>query len=274
MRLSVLIARTGPPLAGLFLFGAAWAEAIGPDALDALPQADVIILGEVHDNPVHHLNQARAVAGIRPAAVVFEMFGPEAALAAQGADWSEAGALADALGWEGSGWPDFALYYPIFEAAPDAVLFGGALDRDTVRRAFEEGAAGVMGASAPLYGLDDALGAGEQAEREAMQAAAHCDALPEAMLPGMVEAQRLRDAALAGAVVAAMAETGGPVALITGNGHARRDWGVPRMLALALPEAIVLTVGQFEDDPEDTVPFDLWLVTEPAEREDPCAAFR
>ncbi len=90
----------------------------------------------------------------------------------------------------------------------------------------------------------------------------------------MVEAQRLRDAGLARAVVAAMLETGGPVALITGNGHARTDWGVPRMLGRALPDATVISVGQFEAAPSGPVPHDLWLVTEPAERPDPCLAFR
>ena len=40
-------------------------------------------------------------------------------------------------------------------------------------------------------------GDSEQAAREAEQMAAHCDALPEDILPGFVEAQRLRDAALA-----------------------------------------------------------------------------
>ena len=103
---------------------------------------------------------------------------------------------------------------------------------------------------------------------------AHCDALPEDILPGMVEAQRLRDAALARAVLAAMAETGGPVAVITGNGHARRDWGLPRMLARAAPDLTLVSIGQFEAPPEDDPPFDLWLVTTPAPRDDPCAAFR
>ncbi|MDF0603033.1 hypothetical protein P1J78_19995, partial [Psychromarinibacter sp. C21-152] len=38
------------------------AEEIGPAGLSDLPAADVVILGEIHDNPVHHRNQARAVA--------------------------------------------------------------------------------------------------------------------------------------------------------------------------------------------------------------------
>jgi uncharacterized iron-regulated protein len=64
------------------------------------------------------------------------------------------------------------------------------------------------------------------------------------------------------------------VIVITGNGHARADWGVPRMIAAADPEVRVLTVGQFEEAAEARPPFDLWLVTEAVARGDPCEAFR
>ncbi len=151
----------------------------------------------------------------------------------------------------------------------------GALEREDVREAVSAGAAEVFGSGASLFGLTDALDDDQQTEREAMQMAAHCDALPVDMLAGMVEAQRLRDAALARAVIAAMAETGGPVAVITGNGHAREDWGVPHALERAAPELRVVTVAQLEYLPENdsTLPYDFWIKTDPAPREDPCAAF-
>ncbi len=265
----------GPLLAGLFLLaGAVQAEEIGPEGLDALPPADVVILGEVHDNPAHHLNQARAAAAMGARALVFEMIGPEAALRAVPDLRVDPAALGAALGWESGGWPHFSYYYPIFAAAPGAAVFGGAMPQDAARAAMRDGAARVMGPGAALFGLDRPLDPAEQAAREALQREAHCGALPETMLAGMVEAQRLRDAGLASAVVAAMAETGGPVAVITGNGHARRDWGVPAMLARALPDARVLSVGQVEAAPDAPPPYDFWLITAPAERADPCAGFR
>ncbi len=234
----------------------------------------MVLLGEVHDNPAHHRNQARAVAALAPRALVFEMLTPGQALRVRPELRGDSEALGAALGWEESGWPDFALYHPIFTAAPDAAVFGGALPRDDVRRAFDEGAAGVLGSSAPLFGLDRPLDPDEAAAREAGQLDAHCDALPSESLPGMVEAQRLRDAALARAVLAALAETGAPVAVITGNGHARRDWGVPRALAAADPGLRILSVGQFEAAQEAQAPYDLWLVSDPVDRPDPCEAFR
>ncbi len=265
----------GPLLAGLFvLAGAVQAEEIGPEGLDALPPADVVILGEVHDNPGHHLNQARAVTAMAARALVFEMIGPEAALRAVPDLRGHPAALGAALEWEAGGWPHFSYYYRIFAAAPGAAIFGGALPQDAVRDAVSDGAARVMGPGAALFGLDRPLDPAEQAAREALQDEAHCGALPGTMLAGMVEAQRLRDAALARAVVAAMAETGGPVAVITGNGHARKDWGVPALLARALPGATILSVGQLEAAPDVAPPHDFWLITAPAERADPCAGFR
>lgn len=247
---------------------------IAPSDLAALPPAEVVIVGEVHDNPHHHANQAAAVAALRPAALVFEMLTPEQAARITPELRGDPTALGVALEWEASGWPDFAMYHPIFAAAPGARVYGAAFARDIVRDAMETGAPAAFGAEAPRYGLDRPLPAGEQAAQEAEHAEAHCDALPAEMLPGMVAAQRLRDAGLARAALAALAETGGPVAVITGNGHARRDRGMPVPLAVAAPEVSVLSLGQLEEAAEEPPPYDLWLVTPPAVREDPCAAFR
>lgn len=234
----------------------------------------MVILGEVHDNPAHHRAQAEAVAAIRPAALVFEMLTPAQAAAAQGVDRTDAAALRAALGWDGTGWPDFALYAPIFAAAPEARLYGAALPIEEVRRAMREGAAAVFGPEAQSYGLDAPLPAEEQAAREAEQQEDHCNALPEAMLPGMVAAQRLRDAAFARTTLIALHETGGPVVVITGSGHARTDRGIPDALRHAAPVLRVLSIGQIEGAGPPEAPFDLWLAAPPAPRGDVCAAFR
>lgn len=252
----------------------ALADQISPAELDGLPHADVVFLGEVHDNPDQHANQARAVAAIKPAALVFEMLTPGQAEAGADAPRDDAGALGAALDWAGKGWPDFAIYYPIFAAAPDARLYGAGVPRDAARQAFGRGASAAFGPGAGRFGLDQPLPEDEQTTREAEQMEAHCNALPEEMLGGMVEAQRLRDAKLAQAAAQALADTGGPVAVITGNGHARRDRGAPRALGLALPGVVMLSLGQFETDAPGAPPYDLWLVTKAARREDPCKAFR
>lgn len=260
-------------LATLILCISAWpakADLILDSAL-GLPAtfagADVVILGEVHDNPSHHAHQARAVATLGPKALVFEMLPPDVKMPTSHTDAAD---LAKALGWNATGWPDFAMYYPIFTAAPIARVYGAEVGRDEARQAFKDGIAAVFGAEASTYGLTTPLPAPDQLAREAEQAEAHCNALPPDLLPGMVDVQRLRDASLARAVVQALADTGGPVAVITGNGHTRRDQGLPAVLGLVAPDKKVLSIGQFEEAPEPEAPFDLWLITAPQPREDPC----
>ncbi len=259
---------------------------ISMEALSALPPADVIFLGEVHDNPRHHEGQARAIRAIGPRAVVFEMLTPGQAARITPDLLADGAALGRALGWEEAGWPDFAIYYPIFRALGGARIHGAARPRPEARRAFEEGAAAVFGEGAARFGLDRALPGAELSARMDQQYEAHCRAMPREMMGGMVEAQRLRDAALAEAALGALRATGGPVVVITGNGHARKDWGAPALLKEAAPEISVLSVGFLEEDEGggegggaareggENPPFDLWVVTEPAPRPDPCAGLR
>jgi uncharacterized iron-regulated protein len=258
--------------AALILAGPALSAEITPAGLARLPSADVVVLGEVHDNPAHHANQASAVAAIRPAALVFEMLTPAHAARTPAAR-DDAAAMDAAYGWTASGWPDFAMYHPIFTAAPDAAIYGGDLPPGEVRRAVSVGAPEVFGPDAGRFGLLAPLAPGLQAALEAELDRAHCGALSPDLLPGMAEAQRLRDAALARATLRAFEETGGPVAVITGNGHARRDRGLPAVLALAAPDLSVLSIGQIEGPAGPDQPHDLWLVTGTIDRGDPCAAF-
>ncbi len=234
-----------------------------------------MLLGETHDNPAHHRLQAEFTAELAPRALVFEMLSPEQAAALDGlADRSEPSMRA-ALGWDGSGWPDFAMYYPIFTAAPEAAVLGAALPRETLRAAISGGAAAAFGDGALRYGLAADLPATQLEDRLGLQRDAHCGALPEEMLPGMVEAQRLRDAAFARTALDALERYGAPVVVIAGRGHVRRDWGMPAALAAAAPDVRVAAIAlseHGEEDPGDR--FDVQIATEPAPRGDPCAAFR
>lgn len=269
----ILGALIGAPF---FMAGPAAAEEIAWEALDMLPAEDVVLLGEIHDNPHHHRAQAQAIASLQPAAVVFEMLTPEQADLVTAEALADLSGLGDLLGWEDSGWPDFDLYAPVFAALGDARVFGAALPRGEVRAAFSDGAAEVFGPGAALFGLDQPLAEAEQSAREELQFLSHCEAMPLEMMGGMVEAQRLRDAAFARTIMAANKITGGPVAVIMGSGHTRTDWGVPAVLRVAAPDLRVLSIGMLEAAPAEgeVPPYDYWLVTRPEEREDPCAAFR
>ena len=234
--------------------------------------ADVIILGEVHDNPRHHQVQASLVAGLAPTALVFEMLSADQATQITDENRLDEGTLGAALGWDQTGWPDFTLYFPIFAAAPDARVYGAGVTREVARTALKSGITIYFGAQTGAYGLDQPLGEAELAERLEFQSDAHCGALPDTMLPTMVGLQRLRDAVLARTVVSALAETGGPVVVITGNGHARKDWGLAAYLDRARPDLKVFALGQSEDGQIEGV-FDKVLDAPAVQRPDPCLEF-
>lgn len=267
--LSLSLPRPLPLAAGVAFLAAAVAAEPGESPWH---DVDVAILGEIHDNPDHHAAQARIVDEIRPSALVFEMLTPDQA--GRHVPGGDAETLAEAFGWAESGWPEFDLYFPIFAAAPEAAIYGAGVPREMARGVMSDGLAASFGARAEAFGLTEPLPEDEQADREAFQMAAHCDALPAEMLPMMVDMQRLRDAALARETARALEETGGPVAVITGNGHAREDRGLPVYLARVAPGANVVTLGQGEAGrPPDGV-FDVALDAPRPDRADPCAAFR
>ena len=100
----------------------------------------------------------------------------------------------------------------------------------------------------------------------------HCHLLPSTLLPGMARAQLARDAWMA-AVLRAHAASG--VVLLAGDGHTRRDLGVPRWLQ-SFPPSRVLSVGFLErgsSDPPASA-FDAVVIAQPVARPDPCAELR
>ena len=247
-----------------------------------LSGADVIVLGEVHDNPGHHQVQAQLVAALKPAGLAFEMV-PRASEEGIAVFLEQGGTrdqIGPAIGWDRMGWPDWSMYSAIFTAAPDAGITGGALPRKQVRRAVRDGALAAAGPDLRAA-LRKPLPADHQAALEQVMVDSHCGHLPASAAPGMVEGQRLRDASFAAAILRARRAGGsGPVILITGTGHAHRDRGVPLYLSRLAPDLKVATIGMTESQtpPEaselSAQPFDALVVTAPVNRPNPCAAFQ
>lgn len=258
---------------GAIVAVAATAAPLSEDMLSAMRAADVVLLGEVHDNPHHHAVQAAAVAALRPAAVVWEMLAPETAARFDGGWLAQPGNLDRAIRIAGPAWPGFDLYRPVLAASGAVPMVGALVPRQAAEAAMTQGIAAVFGPAAPEYGLTEPLAAPEQAAREAEQMAAHCDAIAARNLPLMVDFQRLRDAVLARAAVQAFETYGAPVVVITGNGHARTDRGVPEVLRRVRPGLRVHALGQSEDGVIEGG-FDAVLDNPAVARPDPCDAFR
>lgn len=253
---------------------------ITEDALIAqLSAAELVILGEIHDNPLHHAIQARLVAQIAPGGLAFEHIpGKEEALVngllARGTAPIELGAQ---IGWDRLGWPDWAQFAPIIAAAPrGAYVAAGGVPRPELMAAMRDSAASVWGAGAADWGLTIQL---EPAEIETLteeMIIAHCGVLPPEIATGMIEAQRLRDARFGAALLRAQQKgLNGRAVLVTGNGHARLDRGAPLYLGVMAPDLTLVSVGIVEEGTDLTAaPYDYVIVTQAAERPDPCVEFR
>jgi uncharacterized iron-regulated protein len=271
---------SGPPAEGLE--GRLWdvrAERFisEEELIERLRAARYRLLGEVHDHPAHHTLRAGLLAKLAPAEVFFEQFDREhdgALREAQRAS-ADADALAKAGGLDKAWrWP---LHRPLVATALAAQMPVRAANLSTAdaRRIAKAGALGAE--DAPLM---EVLARAEwsEARDRAMRSAiidSHCGMLPERAAPGMALAQRARDAAIA----QVLAGSGGPAVLIAGNGHVRRDLGVP----LYLPtDATVMSVGFLETKPGESDPrtyavgaggmaaYDYVWFTAPHQRPDPC----
>ena len=130
--------------------------------------------------------------------------------------------------------------------------------------------AAVLGeARARELGLAPPPGAAWQTEQQRAVDAGHCGLLPTELLGGMARAQFARDAVMADTLRRHAAQG---VVLLAGNGHVRRDLGVPRWLS-DLPAERIWTVGFVEAPSAEALAgaFDAIVVTAAAARDaDPC----
>ncbi len=222
-----------------------------------MASAQIVMLGEVHDNLVQHrirgsllLDWVRDDASRTPA-LVFEHLDREhndqlrLAQRRQGIRPSleellDAGRF-DRKGWQ---WP---AHQPLFEAAhaSEALWIAANFSRSSareLRRAKDAEADQVLQAlvQSARWSEDAQLAL----DRALLQG--HCGQLPQEALPGIARIQRLRDAALAEPLLDAADRRS---MLLAGNGHVRRDHGVPLYLLALEREALVIGFEETAGEP-------------------------
>jgi uncharacterized iron-regulated protein len=252
------------PLAGRIWDSRAQAFVSRDELLARLPAAPHVILGETHDNPRHHRLQRAVLDSLAPAgrrALAMEQFDTEHQQALDAAP-REAEALADAGRLDRKGW-NWPLYKPLVQFALDHEwrIVAANLSRTEARKIVIDPFRSSLAPAPPA--LQAAL------ERDLVEG--HCGKRPGAkVLAGMIEAQRARDARMA-AVLASHA----PSVLIAGNGHARRDRGVPFYLAGGVLSIAFVEVEADKETPQDYAQdFDYLWFTPRAVRDDPCEALK
>ena len=249
--------------------------------LEAMAAADIVLLGELHDNAAQHrlrLQWLRALADRVPISIVLEHLDADSqsrldqARRAQDASLPlgpRARQLAEAAGFRFDGW-DWSLIGPVVEFALEKNLPIRAANLSS-REAYSiaRGEPHALGAAVPSGWSPEIEQQMSRLIREG-----HCGLLPETMIPAMVRAQRARDARIA-EVVLQSREGGRRPVLLAGNGHVRTDLGVPLHLRDAVGSETVFAVGLLEMPPSpDEGRFNAVRITEAQERADPCEALR
>ncbi len=231
-------------------------HAVTPATLAAmLAGADVVLLGETHDNPDHHALQAwvlrRLIASGRRPALAFEMLGADQAPALSAhlaRDAGDAGGIGAAVDFAGGGWGDWAAYAPLARIALDAglPLVAANPPREQVRLIVRFG-------MVPQE-LAARLGGGPRLPEPMLAALrreiqdSHCGMLTEPAVARMALAQIVKDANMAAVLADTARVRPGGVVLLLGSGHARLDRGVPYHLRALAPQAKVFSLGLIEID--------------------------
>ena len=257
-----------------------------PDAWDDRLRGDaLVLLGEVHDNAQQHRLRLAALqrafaAGWRPA-IAMEQFDRDRQADIDRARRERPGdaqhvidAAARSGGDSASGW-NWAFYQPFVALALryDVPLIAANLSNADTSKITRGGYGAVFSAAAiAALGLDVPVAAEVQAAQEREIDAGHCHALPPSLWPRMARAQLARDAVMADVI--RRADHGSGVVLLAGNGHVRRDIGVPNWLGAMKSKVFAVGYLEIDDESATLAAFDAVVRTAAAERVDPCEEFK
>ena len=237
--------------------------------ISVLRKADFILLGELHDNPYHHQIRGQIIKQIsnKKYSIVVEYL-----LADQKVKFS--GSTLQSLeefGYSPKAWP-WKIYQPLFEdiRASGLTIYGSNLERNISKALFTGGALPPnMQDAYDKSSLDTS--AKRQLDQDLIDG--HCGKLPAHYLEPMFKVQRLTDISMAQVMIAHQ-----PAILLAGNGHIRRDYGVPQVLTSLTPSRSKISVGFVEEEKRDAKTltdlhqqYDFIWITPSIKREDPCA---
>jgi uncharacterized iron-regulated protein len=249
--------------------------------------ANVLLLGEIHDNPQHHelqqkLLNARIASGARPA-LMMEQLNAESQPAL---DQALAGGKRDEVLSSVTKlikFTDWKFYRPFLVIAVDNKLpvIAANISNQQLQPVIWNGFAAYDAGDLKRLAVEQVWSESREKYLVRNMGGAHCGQLKDELRAGLSRSQRLRDALMADS---AMSSIGRGIVGIVGSSHARRDIGLPLYFAARAPLARIFSIGFVEVHPRKTdpgtyevdsatgeAPFDVIWFTPRVDRPDPCA---
>jgi uncharacterized iron-regulated protein len=258
--------------------------------MERVVASEFLLLGETHDNPVHHRYQAWVIDGLRQrkrsAVLAFEMISQQQGVLLADQRYDSVESLLAALKQVPSSWQYEPHYIPLFKSAinADFKIRAASLDRENIRAIGNKGEQEIPARVKTILDYNVLTAEQEESLRQEI-VDSHCGMDHEGMVSAMMLTQRVKDAVMMDSLVSNNnAET---KVLVAGSGHARKDRGVPKYILQSRPGTKIVSIAWLEVLPEaDTVagyaqrwggealPFDYVWFTPRADRPDPCEQFR
>lgn len=252
--------------------------------LDAILIADHVMIGERHDNPVHHEKQALLVKHLRQSGkqgqLILEMAEQRHQPSLDEARLEEIEALGTELEWEERGWPAWSTYQPIVaEALTGGMrIKAGNPDRQLMMQIGRGQEVDPASIDDLRWEIDYSKPHREDLLDELVDA--HCGMMGRDAMQPLVVMQRLKDAFMARSM--RQGHTGQNVSiLIAGNGHTRKDRGVAMFLEAAEPTISIALIEVVRDEFDessypsfDSALYDFVWFTPRIDEVDPCEKFR
>ena len=258
-----------------------------------LINSPVILLGETHDNPIHHRQQLDAIQWLikanRKPSLAFEMLDNNQSRNIQtllkDTTTPSSPQIKKLLSWEKRGWKHWQDYYPLFHIAIKHQLniLPANYSLDIIRGVAKKGQQAIPKQLHTMSKLQLSDSATKLQQQDIIES--HCNMLPKSMIHNMALAQQVRDKKMA--LTLSSTQTIKDVVLIAGVGHSRTDIGAPFYLRQLKPQVQLISIAMMEVSQEkkkakDYVDIEqqkiashdyLWF-TARVNREDPCQQLR
>lgn len=241
------------------------------ELLQIVASSDYLLLGELHDNLLHHVIRGKLLASLpQTTKVVAEHL-------ESGRQLADQGPLLPALenaGFSAESWR-WPLHGSLFSSIRDhgLVVVGGNIPKSTARAIVREGPGAIPPDLAAIHSANE-LTAIQIEKLDAELLRSHCGQVPVNLVPGLRLAQQIRDVAMFDGL---RRTQGKPAVLLAGNGHVRKDYGVPRLIAREYPQRRQISIAFLEEGASaaaEKSAYDYVWITDAATRTDPCADFR